>query len=399
MNIGFFLLTISSFLTTTLSLAQNFTGIVVSRDSKIPLQYANVYFPGTEKQSYVGTYTDETGQFELLKPAFNKQDTLYISCIGFKTKKIITTGILPDTLSLDEAVSHLSDVVIKAKTAEEFLKECINKIPSNYKNAVFLNYGTGWIALKSEDKFEKLIESRVGIVQEYQWQALKTSLLFDSIHEISSDNSAKIIPEYSKLESYLYFDLIRSGPSILDTAYLNSWDIAFSYQDSTLTKGTIVLDALSKGKFNDYRLYINESDLGITKIEYAYNWGSKQPTRNVVSLSNGPSPHRSTDSLSYMIAGVQGVIFYEKTFDKYNLKYLSCKIDYRQVTNGNSLASLISFSDFTLFSEFYVVQSTKYKIGDKSIANDIKKPFKIPRVVPIRSKEYMSAKSSLQKRP
>ncbi len=81
--------------------------IILDNVKKERIPYATVYYLKSKK----GYYTNNKGAFE-----FNKMDvdSVYISCLGYKTLKI-TTNLIKDTIFLTPEVQLLSEVSIHLK--------------------------------------------------------------------------------------------------------------------------------------------------------------------------------------------------------------------------------------------------------------------------------------------
>ena len=75
---------ISFILSTFCAFSQSITGTVVDSETKQPLMYANISVKGKS----VGTITDSTGHFELLRRNLSKSDTLVFSYLGYSVKPL-----------------------------------------------------------------------------------------------------------------------------------------------------------------------------------------------------------------------------------------------------------------------------------------------------------------------
>ncbi len=84
----------------------SFNGIVKDSDSKVLLQYANVFIKG----SNFGTVTDEKGQF-IVKGNFKNTDTLVISYVGYKNFEKIISEIKIKSLSVE-----LQKIILPSQT-------------------------------------------------------------------------------------------------------------------------------------------------------------------------------------------------------------------------------------------------------------------------------------------
>lgn len=91
---------------------QNITGVVKDSLTNTTLQHVNITFLKKDK----GTYTDEKGKFEIdITNQLN--DSLFITCIGYKSKKIAIASIgnLHTDIFLQPANEIIDEVVLTAK--------------------------------------------------------------------------------------------------------------------------------------------------------------------------------------------------------------------------------------------------------------------------------------------
>ena len=94
----------------------NFNGIVKDSDSKVLLQYANVFIKG----SNFGTVTDEKGQF-IVKGNFKNTDTLVISYVGYKNFEKIISEIKIKSLyvELQKIILPSQTILIEASVGKQ----------------------------------------------------------------------------------------------------------------------------------------------------------------------------------------------------------------------------------------------------------------------------------------
>lgn len=86
----------------------SFTLTIADSITKDPLPYANVLI----ESKRAGTYTDKFGVADL---NFENLDILIISYVGYKTKKVIASTIVSDTIFLTPVVPELAEVSITSK--------------------------------------------------------------------------------------------------------------------------------------------------------------------------------------------------------------------------------------------------------------------------------------------
>ncbi len=135
----------------------NFNSTVINSNNGEPVPYANIQKIG----SYQGTATNESGEFSIL---LNKQDSILISCIGFKSIKLNGTDTLlqinlePESLILDEVLIRDKNV-----NGAKIVKKAIKAIKNNYisepvtLNTFYRHY------CKDDTVYGRLIEAAVDL--------------------------------------------------------------------------------------------------------------------------------------------------------------------------------------------------------------------------------------------
>ncbi|MFD0751481.1 carboxypeptidase-like regulatory domain-containing protein [Mucilaginibacter calamicampi] len=92
----------------------------------------------------IGTGTNDAGQYILLIPQANLNDTLSISCIGFDSKRIPVAGLKNEqvlNIALAKSTIELMEVTITHYDAVKILQKAIARIPENNINQPHLLRG------------------------------------------------------------------------------------------------------------------------------------------------------------------------------------------------------------------------------------------------------------------
>ncbi len=134
----YFLFSILFFLFNLPLFAQNsiIEGILKDKETKEILPFCNVYLKTTQ----LGTVSNSEGQFRLLIPQKHKNDTLFISYISYKTKKIAVSELLTNSNSQKKKVvifletdqTNLNEIVIQDYTADFVIQQAIENISKNH---------------------------------------------------------------------------------------------------------------------------------------------------------------------------------------------------------------------------------------------------------------------------
>lgn len=366
--------------------AQNLvSAIVIDIGGKKPVPLASVYVSDQTNTSYHGTITDQNGKFKL--QVIKKSDTIRISCVGYVTKKITGKSIITmDTILLEESAGMLPEFIVRSVSAKDYIKACILKIPQNYIGKRFINYGTFWQSLKTVDSYQYFYQASIVMNSLFQLRSISNTIHLNPEIRIYTDTTHGIIPLYRDPKSILYFDLIRTGASILSTTDLDNWEFSYSILSS---ESLVVIEAITHGDLSNFVFYILPESLAFRKIEYEYRWPPVKKVR--IAEDKFGLPLHSMDSLVYVVTSVKGVIQYEKTFEKYNLKYFWNEVSYEILSNMNDLRLPVKSAPYLLVTEVVVTDSYEYGLEQKY---SILQPYSaIPNIV--NDEEFKKAKRAL----
>lgn len=107
------------------------TGQIIDKKTKEPVEYASVYI----KNNNTGTVSNEDGNFVLKLPPGTLDDSVYFSCIGYKTlpRKINDLNEY-NSIALEPHFFQLKEVRIQPIDPEDILKKAKENIPNNYSS-------------------------------------------------------------------------------------------------------------------------------------------------------------------------------------------------------------------------------------------------------------------------
>lgn len=97
------------------------------------IPFASVYFSNNN-----GLISDEEGYFELIPEQFNIGDTLFVSSLGFKTKRIPLEFLTDSIIRLKQESITLKNVIVTNKqlTSLEIIKRVKQNLDSNYNREI-----------------------------------------------------------------------------------------------------------------------------------------------------------------------------------------------------------------------------------------------------------------------
>ncbi|MFL2639407.1 MAG: carboxypeptidase-like regulatory domain-containing protein [Flavobacteriaceae bacterium] len=115
-----------------------------------PIPFASIYFSSNK-----GIISDENGEFELILQELKKEDSLYISSLGFKKLSFSLKKFNDTIVFLTPKPIELENVILTNKklSSDEILKRVIENLDKNYENRVTEN--KIYISRKTKSETEK----------------------------------------------------------------------------------------------------------------------------------------------------------------------------------------------------------------------------------------------------
>jgi hypothetical protein len=161
------------------------SGKVLDSEKKFPLAHASVGIKG----KYIGTITNDRGEFEIHVPKDFSQDTLYVSMLGYWNFSLNINKINPHNMVhiyLDVHPTLLQEVIVSpGLTPQEKLKQSFENISKNYPTDLFLMKSFYRETKKLNERYVSLIEAAVDIYDKngYKNARIKKSHRLEEIDE------------------------------------------------------------------------------------------------------------------------------------------------------------------------------------------------------------------------
>lgn len=156
-----FILSLVAFLFSLTCLAQEnkkFYGTVIDLNSKEVLENVSVYL----KNGNQGTFTNKEGNF-----VFNtsvEEGILVFQLIGYKPYEISLGSESDDlSISLQRDPFFLDEIVVKADSSRQIMKEAFSRIKKNYPNKQYLLKGYYRESVLRDEEYVRFLDAAVGI--------------------------------------------------------------------------------------------------------------------------------------------------------------------------------------------------------------------------------------------
>lgn len=276
---------------------------VVNSKTETPIENVHV----KDKQSHIIAFTNEDGVFQL-NPSKN-YDTLKLTCIGYKSLFLDISNIENNILELLEDTTFLNDVIIYPDSPKELVLKCISNIEDHY-----LIHGP-----ESRGKVDITTILKDSIDQNQFSLGIKVKKAggydLETVPQAKTRTAEGLAS--SLVAEAFYFDHIINKRGFLNINNVNSWRFSFD-RETVYNNDTLVLVRAKyiSGKNGTTShtgvIYINENDFSIPKIEYHYEWFSRNLKKT------------QTDSLWHDTRKWSGYAYYGQVkhgYELINLKY------------------------------------------------------------------------------
>lgn len=284
-------------------------GVIVDTATLQPIPYVHLQI----KSTHQGTVANQDGAFVLGFREDLLHDTLSLSSIGYESLHLpLKQVISKDTLYLKEATIALNPVLITSLTAEEIVRKSIQSIPQNYAQSESYYKGFYRTATKECDTFVRLLEGPVRMVDPGYGRKEEVNITYSAVKQSRDFRNYKLEDKYL-LHDALTFEHVRLRNGFLNPSTLDSWKYKLvdytKFADKTVM--VILAEYISDKNKMDHtaRLYIDDTDYAIYKIEYEYKWYE--------NYFNGSE----IDSLSEAEHHWEGEFHYASEEDQLHIKY------------------------------------------------------------------------------
>lgn len=196
------------FLFSTNTNAQNIVveGIIKDSELKEILPFANIYL----QKNYIGTISNEKGEFKITIPSGQENDSLVISYIGYNSQKISIASIKsPIEVFLIENQLTLNEVIVTGYTANSIIKKAIEKIPQNYYKEPYKSKGFYRVTSQKDNNYIHLSEAVFDIYQS-KIDKPKKQFRLEKMRAIKDEKASKGIDLGLKPNGIYEFDIVNN---------------------------------------------------------------------------------------------------------------------------------------------------------------------------------------------
>jgi hypothetical protein len=338
---------------------------IADAKTKEPVPYVNV----TLRPSQLRMISNAEGKLYLSIKANLLQDTLYFSCMGYESLAVTVTVLrrnnnLNQKIYLQESVVPLAEVRVTPLNARQIIERSIAHIPENYDNIHYQAEGFYRHAVKENGLFTTLLESVVKVYN--TGYSAKKDLGVEYLKTRFSKDYRQFQPakKPNLLQNALQHDHVRYGRGFLNLPNLANWQFKLTgYTQINQQEVYIIKASIPNAQNKDVHkasIFVRSDDYAILKIDYDYNWDTKNLTAE---------PFR-TDSIKYKKYSWKGTFSYAPYRNKMVLNYFHFTLKQKiyaetyltvsggRMKNTKELASQELHEEFTV-NNIQVLNKTK----------------------------------------
>jgi len=349
-------------------------GIILDSVNHQPISYANIQIMNTMK----GTISNAEGYFSL--PINKAADSIQISYIGYKKKKILASDLVTDTIQnllLSPQNFVISDIDVLGYRAEQLLREALLKIPQNYITTPSGQRSYFREIISNNGVAEKFSDANI-LIRKEPYNTLKA----DKMRFLAGRNHKNL--KKSPMWDYIFF--INGTYEVLHCDALK-----YKHSFILIPDNTINFLNPKKFKFYNYKIKFESEDIyliefapqkrrAIYKGQIIVDKTTKAilaifyyivPSRlEYVSLINyDTEEYLNSNSILVKPVDYYAYVIYENWGDKYSLKQAGLKYQSLFYSNAKHFVSNISVVDQLVITHIDTLNVPKISIF-KQIARE-----------------------------
>lgn len=324
---------------------------ILEENTNNPVIYAHV---GVLRKPII-TITNNDGYFSLTLPYNFINDTLVITCIGYKTTLIpIKEAMLKNSIYITPDVIPINEVIIRRRDPIYLLNKAIENIKQNYPSKDFIQTGFYRETIRKRNEIISLVEAVIKCLKskytDQDFISINDQVKIEKGRRITANNNKDTIALKLKggLNTILQLDLIKNLPDFLDETkemnynyYLN--DILFNGNDELYEIIFKQKDYIKRPLYYG-KIYIDVKTLAIVKVIFSLSEKGieKEWVRFVV---------RKPEWIKIKPQKAEYTVIYNRTNNKYYPFYVSSYIEMKIGDRKNIFHSTYSFQIESAFFE------------------------------------------------
>ena len=347
----------------------SFRGKVIDKDEKDVLPYSSIYI----FRSNIGTVSNNDGEFELKIPESMKQDTIIISCVGYR-QQIQPIGEITDKnyqIALDPSSVQLKEINVTAINSDDIIIKILSKIPLNYSHDTEIMTSFYREVLKQDDQYIDVAEA----LMEIRKASYDNSFAQDKVKVIKGRKSQNVMPFKFvdfKIQGGPYYitklDVVKTLDSFLDPEFRDFYKFTTEGIIEVDNRNTYVIYFKPKEKV-DYpcyqgKLYVDMSSFALVRAEFGLSRAGLKFAHESLIKKKPKDFYVRPTKVDYNVS-------YRRANNKWHLSTARASISFKVKSKEDRVNSIFYSDSELLITDFKPDDGTHYKRDETFNSKDI----------------------------
>ena len=347
----------------------SFRGKVIDKDEKDVLPYSSIYI----FRSNIGTVSNNDGEFELKIPESMKQDTIIISCVGYR-QQIQPIGEITDKnyqIALDPSSVQLKEINVTAINSDDIIIKILSKIPLNYSHDTEIMTSFYREVLKQDDQYIDVAEA----LMEIRKASYDNSFAQDKVKVIKGRKSQNVMPFKFvdfKIQGGPYYitklDVVKTLDSFLDPEFRDFYKFTTEGIIEVDNRNTYVIYFKPKEKV-DYpcyqgKLYVDMSSFALVRAEFGLSRAGLKFAHESLIKKKPKDFYVRPTKVDYNVS-------YRRANNKWHLSAARASISFKVKSKEDRVNSIFYSDSELLITDFKPDDGTHYKRDETFNSKDI----------------------------
>lgn len=351
------------------SIIRVFYGKVIDLREKEPLPFTSI----SVYRQPIGTISNTDGDFELKIPGSMINDTVVVSCMGYKQFRLPVSEIVNEqvTIYLQPSNIQLQEVKVIYISPQEILRRMGSKISLNYPDDPEIMTSFYREVLKQDNNYIDVAEA----VMDIRKASYDNLLAEDKVKFIKGRKSLNVKPFQFvdfKIQGGPYYitklDVVKTLDSFLDPQYVDFYKYTLDDIITYDNRSTYVIGFKPKEKGDDVfyqgKLYVDMSSFALVKAEF-------EMSRAGLKVAQQTLIQKKPKDFFVRPIQVQYLVTYRRSDTKWHLSNAQASIDFRVRSKKDKINSVFHSVSELLITDFKPDEGTRFKRNEVFSPRDI----------------------------
>lgn len=346
-----------------------FRGKVIDSEEKDALPYSSIFV----LRKNIGSVSNNDGEFVLKIPESMKEDTVIISCLGYRQQSLAISEITDKnyTISLDPSSVQLKEIKVTVINSEDIIRKILSKIPLNYSHDVEIMTSFYREVLKQDNTYIDVAEA----LMEIRKASYDNSFAQDKVKVIKGRKSLNVMPFKFvdfKIQGGPYYitklDVVKTLDSFLDPEFWEFYKFSTEGIIEVDNRDTYVIHFKPKEKV-DYpcyqgKLYVDMSSFALVRVEFGLSRAGLKFAHESLIKKKPKDFYVRPTKVDYRVS-------YRRANNKWHLSTAQASISFRVKSKEDKVNSVFYSDSELLITDFKPDDGTQFKRDEMFNSKDI----------------------------